>query len=129
MMILQVARAGAVFPIEFPGFGEPGPAASRATMARLREAAHRASAARLALARAGSGALIARGLAGQPPARLLGGIGRLAAEGRQHRELTALVALAIATVSRHFDPDSDAAARVWLDGLGRLHEQGALAGG
>jgi hypothetical protein len=127
-MILAVARAGAVFPIDFPPFGEPGPASARATAARLRIAARRASPGRLALARAGAGTLIAQGLPGKPRARLLDGIGRLARSSGGHRELTAAVALAIATVSKHFDPNSDEAAQLWLGGLGMLHQRGALAG-
>ena len=126
-MILQVARAGAVFPIEFPAFGEPGPATSRATPARLRQAAGRASPGRLALARAGADALIADGLLNQPRSRLLAGIGRQAARAPGDHELTAAVALAIATVSRHFDPGSDDAALTWTDGLRRLHQRGTVA--
>ena len=76
LMILQVARVGAAFPIEFPGFGEPGPAISRATAARLRSAARRASGPRLALARSGARTLIAQGLLDHPRPRLVQGIGR-----------------------------------------------------
>lgn len=127
-MILQVARAGSVFPIEFPGFGEPGPASARATAARLRRAASRTSPGRLAQARAGADALIARGLLNQPRARLLDGIGQQAGMAGAEPGLTAAVALAIATVSRHFDPGSDEEALLWTDGLRRVHERGLLAG-
>src|SRR5687768_9333202 len=48
-MVLEVARAGARVPIEFPDFGEPGPAVGRATLPRLREAERRVDRARLAL--------------------------------------------------------------------------------
>jgi hypothetical protein len=125
-MILQVARAGAVFPIKFPGFGEPGPATARATAARLNAAARRLSGERLALARAGAGLLIAQGLLDQPRARLLDGVGRLAGIASGERELTAAVALAIGTVSRHFDPGRDEAASVWIGGLNVLHQRGEL---
>jgi hypothetical protein len=128
LMILQVARAGAVFPIEFPGFGEPGPAAARATAGRLLRAASRTSPGRLSLARAGADALIADGLLNRSRARLLDGIGQQAGTAGAEHGLTAAVALAIATVSRHFEPGSDDAALVWTDGLRRLHERGALAG-
>jgi hypothetical protein len=128
-MILQVARAGAVFPIEFPGFGEPGPAVARATAARLRGAASRLVSARWGQARAGADALIARGLLGQPRARLLAGIGREADVAASGPGLTAVVALAIGTVSRHFDPGCDEAALVWIDGLRIMHQRGVLAGG
>jgi len=128
IMILQVARAGAVFPIAFPDFGEPGPASSRATAARLRRAAGRASPQRLALARSGADALIAQGLLNRPRARLLDGIGQQAGPTAAESRLTAVVALAIATVSRHFDPDSDEAALLWTDGLRIMHQRGLLAG-
>lgn len=127
-MILQVARAGSVFPIEFPGFGEPGPASARATAARLSRAARRASPERLALAREGADALVMQGLLNQPQRRLLDGIGRQAGVSAGGPGLTAVVALAIATVSRHFDPGSDEAAQLWTDGLRRLHQRGVLAG-
>jgi hypothetical protein len=129
-MILQVARAGAVFPIEFPSFGEPGPAWARATPIRLARATARLTAARRPLVRSGAGLLISRGLFDRPRQDLLDGIGREAG-GPGVRGLTALVALAIATVSRHFDPNSEEAAEVWVDGLGRLHRlhrQAELAG-
>jgi hypothetical protein len=130
-LVLQVARAGAVFPIEFPGFGEPGPAVTRATATRLRAAASRLTSERRAQARAGADALIGRGLLGQPTARLLAGIGLQANAATGGPGLTAVVALAIATVSRHFDPGCDEAALVWIDGLRIMHQRGtlALAGG
>ena len=122
-MILQVARAGAVFPMEFPGFDEPGPAVSRATAARLRGAARRASGPRLAVARSGARTLIAQGLLDHPRPRLVQGIGGLADDPAAQRELTAVAALAIATVSSHFDPDSDHAAQRWIGGLRELHRR------
>lgn len=128
-MILQVARAGAVFPIEFPSFGETGSAPSRATAARLARTVRRLPAPRLAQAGAGADQLIAGGLLNGSQPRLLDGLGRQAASAGQQHTLVAAVALAIATVSRHFDPDSDDAARVWLGGLRRLHQRGALLGG
>jgi hypothetical protein len=126
-MLLQVARAGAVFPIRFPDFGEPGPATARATAARLRRAVSRTSPARLAMARAGADAMIAHGLLNQPRPLLLDGIGRLTGAAPAQPALTAAVALAIATVSRQFDPGSDEAALLWADGLRRAHERGLLA--
>lgn len=125
-MVLRVARAGAVFPIDFPNFGEPGPAWSRATLARLRAAARRACSPRLELAIGGTQALIQHGLLGQPRARLLDGIGEVASDPAN--DLTALVALAIATVSRHFSPNSDDAAELWIELLRGLHQDGWRAG-
>jgi hypothetical protein len=132
-MIVQLARAGAVFPIDFPGFGEPGPAIARATTARLSGTMRRTSSSRLKLAASGARLLIARRLLDQPQPVLLDGIGRLAGRAETAPELAAAVALAIATVSRHFSPDSNEAAEVWLDGLRRVAERpaqrpGALAG-
>jgi hypothetical protein len=121
-MIVQVARAGAVFPIDFPSFGEPGPAWLRATPARLDLAIRRASQPRIDQAIRGSRALIEHGLLNQPQARLLDGIGELAE--RPTPGLTAVVALAVATVSRHFDPARDDAAELWLGCLRHLRQRG-----
>lgn len=121
-MVLQVARAGATVPISFPAFGERGPASSRATPDRLRAAARQLPGGRLALARAGAGHLIEAGLLDVGREELLTGIGGQARE--REPALVAAVALAIATVSRHFDPTSDHAAGVWIGGLRRLVERG-----
>jgi hypothetical protein len=128
-MIVQVAKAGAVFPIPFPSFGEPGTASSRATETRLIAPARRLSADRLALARAGADLLIAQGLLNQSRARLLDGIGRLAGTASGERALSATVALAIGTVSRHFDPGRDYPASLWIAGLRLLHQRGELTEG
>jgi hypothetical protein len=125
-MVLQLARAGAVFPIDFPSFGEPGPAWARATTSRLRAAVGKASPARLRQVTAGADALIGRGLLHQRQTVLLDGAAELA--DTPANDLTAVVALAIATVSRHFDPESDDAAELWLDCLRELHQQGWSAG-
>jgi hypothetical protein len=124
-MILQLARAGAVFPISFPSFGEPGPAWARATPRRLRSAMYRASRLRAERAVHGADALIGHALLGQPQSRLLTGIGELAGRtGPGARDLTAVVAIAIATVSRHFDPDANDAAELWISVLCELRQQG-----
>ncbi|GIH17115.1 hypothetical protein [Rugosimonospora africana] len=120
-LTLQIAAVGAVFPIPFPGFGETGPASSRITTARLRQAVRRLPAARLASVRSGLAALTGRGLLDVTPQRLLDGITDLAGSPQS---LTAAVALAVATVSTHFDPGSDAAAEVWLDGLRQMRQHG-----
>lgn len=116
-LTLQIAAVGAVFPIPFPAFGETGPASSRITDARLLRAARRLPAARLASVQSDLAALAGRGLLDVTPQRLLDGITELAGAPQAP---TAAVALAIATVSTHFDPGSDAAARVWLDGLRQM---------
>jgi hypothetical protein len=127
-MIVQLARVGAQVPIPFPDFGEPGPASSRATLPRLQAAERRLTAERRALVRAGAQRLIDDGLLDAEPARLVQGVGHLAAEGDDHqqRALTAAVALAVATVSTHFAPHDDRAAQVWIGGLRRLHQRGRL---
>ena len=122
-MALQIAQVGSIFPIEFPAFGETGSATSRATASRLHRAVGRVSPARLALVRGGLDALIAAGLLNAGQEDLLAGIGRIDAEGTAPG-LTAAVAMAVATVSRKFDPNTDAAAQVWLGGLRYLHQHG-----
>ncbi|GAA1861147.1 hypothetical protein [Actinomadura bangladeshensis] len=125
-MLLQAARAGAVYPIEFRGFGESARGRERVTPARLLAAERRLAPARLARARAGADALIALGLLGAPQGRLLAGIGRHAAQADDagQKDLRAFVALGVATLSPHFDPADDAMAEIWLGGLGREHRLG-----
>ncbi|MFB4309958.1 hypothetical protein [Actinomadura sp. GTD37] len=125
-MLLQAALAGAVYPIEFRGFGESSRGRARATPARLRAAERRLDAKRLARAWAGADALIAQGLLGAPQGRLLAGIGRLAAQADDtgRKDLLAFTALGVATLSPHFDPADDSAAEIWLGGLGRQHRLG-----
>jgi hypothetical protein len=122
-VVLQVARTGAVFPIPLPSFGERGSPVSRATPARLRAAAGRIKASRLASVQAASAELAALG---HPKRRtqdqLLADIGRISEDGGP--DLTALVALAIATVHRRFDPADDDAAELWIGGLRVLTERG-----
>jgi hypothetical protein len=122
-MALQIALVGSIFPIDFPSFGEAGSATSRATASRLHRAAGRVSPERLALVRSGLDALIAAGLLDAGQERLLAGVGRLDGQGKTPG-LTAAVALAVATVSLHFDPSADAAAQAWLGGLRWLHQEG-----
>jgi hypothetical protein len=127
-MTLRIARAGAVFPIAFPDYGEAGPATSRATMPRLRAAIERLPPDRLATAKAGAGDLLANKLADVKQPALLAGLGRLAAGTDEVRwqQLSAVVALAVSTVSTRFDPSDDEPARLWLSGLRALYEQGRL---
>ncbi|MER6949624.1 hypothetical protein ABT294_36990 [Nonomuraea sp. NPDC000554] len=120
-MILQVARAGAVYPAAFPAFGEEGPAVRRATAARLAARLTELDAPRLELARQGARSLVSAGLLNTGRPRLLAGIARQASATQAAApELVAVVALAVATVSAHFDPASDAAASVWLNALRNL---------
>ncbi|MEU7984818.1 hypothetical protein AB0B56_08145 [Streptosporangium canum] len=125
-MVLQVAKAGAIYPIEVPSFGEPGTASSRATDSRLREAEARLRPARLTAIRAGADLLISQGLLAVPRPALLAGIGRAAATAApaELQALIAVAALGAATVSRHLDPASDSPATVWIGGLAHLHDHG-----
>lgn len=125
-MALQVAKAGAIYPIEVPGFGERGTASSRVTDSRLRDAEVRLRPARLAEVRAGADLLISQGLLAAPRPALLAGISRAAATAApaERQGLIALAALGAATVSRHLDPASDSPATVWIGGLAHLYERG-----
>jgi hypothetical protein len=127
-IILRLAGVGAVFPFAFPSFGESGSASGRATAARLQAALARVDPERLPMIRAAADELRARNLSDVPDADLIAGLGRLAAtmDGGSLSALTALSAVAVTTVSKHFDPDSDAAAQLWLGGLARLNDVGAL---
>jgi hypothetical protein len=124
-VVLRVARTGAVFPIPLPSLDEPGSALSRATPDRLRAAANRMKASRLASVQAASAELTALG---HPEHRtqdqLLADIGNIARSGHGRADLTALVALAIATVARRFDPNDDDPAELWIGGLRLLAERG-----
>jgi hypothetical protein len=126
-MILQLTAALAVFPIEFPGAGENQHGAARVTVPRLRAAAGRLTARRLSLVNAGADELIGDGLLGQNQAQLLRAIGRRACTGDQ-APLTAVAALAAATVSGRIDPGSDSFALLWTGTLRRLQQRGLLAG-
>jgi hypothetical protein len=129
-LILQIARAGAVFPVPFGDFGEAGPAVDRATMPRLLAAVTRLTADRLVSAKAGADGLLAAQLPGAPQPALLAELGRLVSvdDAAYRPQLLAATALAIVTVSTHFDPNADNAADVWLGGLGILYQRGQLPG-
>jgi hypothetical protein len=122
-MILRIGRIGAGYPIAFPDFGERGPAVQRATAGRLAVVEQRLPAARRALAREGARHLLGAGLLDADRAKLVEGVGQKVLHARKRnppRPLVAAVALAIGTVSRHFDPNSDDAARMWLAFAGNL---------
>jgi hypothetical protein len=121
---LQIAAAGAVFPIPFPDFGEKGPATTRVTAPRLSKAIRRVRPARLEQARAGAAQVVAARLDGVDQPTLLTGLGRLAAD--DNPQLIALAAIAVATVSTRFDPNDDGPAQRWLAGLHRLQQQAQL---
>lgn len=124
-VVLWVARTGAVYPIPFPSFDESGTALSRATSDRLTAAAQRTKPNRLASVQAACAELTALGHPDQRTQNeLLADIGSLAGSGLVRAELTALVALAIATVSQRLDPNDDHAAEIWVGSLRLLAERG-----
>lgn len=125
--VLRVARAGANVPVGFPSFGEPGTAEARATATRLDAALARLDAARLAPIAAAADALSGRGAAQRGRAKLLAALGRLADDPEHADGARMLAALAIATVSRHFDPNSDYPASLWIGGLRHLGRRGRPA--
>jgi hypothetical protein len=123
-LVLAVGRVGAVYPITLRDSGESGDAVARATANRLRDAVRRVTPARLNLVRSGADLLISRGVPGGGDRHLLAQVGAVAANPGDLASLTAVVALAVSTVYRRFDPSSDHLASLWIDGLRRLHQLG-----
>lgn len=126
-VVLRVAKAGANVPVRFPSFGEQGTAEARATGARLDAALARVDAGRLTRAAAAADALDGRGAASGGRARLLAALGRLADDPEHADGARMLAALAIATVSQHFDPNGDYPASLWVGGLRHLGRRGKAA--
>ncbi|RMI46608.1 hypothetical protein EBO15_06695 [Actinomadura harenae] len=123
-VILAVAKAGARVPVRFPDFGEDGTPESRADEARLDQAVQRLDAERAKHVAAGADALLARGADRKGRARLLAEIGRLSSDYQHRTSVEAVAALAIATVSSAFDPNSSHPAQMWVGGLRHLGERG-----
>jgi hypothetical protein len=126
-VLLAVARAGAVFPVDFPSYNdETPPAVNRATAPRLGTALSCTSPERVEQARQAARNIIDSGidLAAQPA--LLDQLGQMADSGDTAtvRGATSLVALAVTTVSTRFDPNDDQTADVWLEGIRILHANG-----
>lgn len=127
-MVLDVARAGAVFPVPFPAYGERGRAVDRATSTRLRRTYALLSPRNASVAHAGIQRLLDAGLGKASTVDLIVALGRFehSWNPKPREALAAAVSLAVGTVSTHFDPNSRAAAKLWLAGLARLHESGHL---
>jgi hypothetical protein len=125
-MVLQVAAAGAVFPLRFDT-RESEPASARLTGERIARARGRCSAARAAQAERGARLLLDRRLGGVGTEELLQELSVLAAESDADElaDLTALVALAGATLADRIDPEEDVRPGIWLGGLANMHEDGA----
>lgn len=128
-VIAAVARVGAVFPIAFPGFGEAGTALSRAGVKRVPAAAVKVKPARLAAVRAGVAQLSRAGLRAPDRENLISFVGTAGGAPGEPvpAPLLAVAALAIGTVSGRFDPNSDHAATIWIDGMRRLHTRRTAA--
>ncbi|MFE0027734.1 hypothetical protein [Amycolatopsis sp. NPDC059021] len=114
--VCAVARAVAVRPVEFPGFGEPGPAQSRVTISRAETAAARLTPDRMRLVRRGMSELAGANVATTTADGVVLAAGRVfrAKGAAVDAALRALVAVAVATVSAHYDPNADAPAELWL---------------
>jgi hypothetical protein len=125
-MVLQVAAAGAVFPIRFDTY-EAEPARARLTGPRVARARGRISAARTQQAERGAQLLIDRGLGGVSTEELLKQLGAIAATCSKSdlADLHALVAVAGATLADRVDPKEDLRPGIWLDGLAIMHNNGA----
>jgi hypothetical protein len=125
-MVLQVAAAGAVFPERFDTY-ERETAQERLTTQRVARARGRASSARAQQAERGARLLLDRKLGGVETKELLAQIGAIAAKADKHElaDLTALVAVAAATLSDRIDPEDGQLAGIWIDGLAIMHNNGA----
>jgi len=155
-MIIQVARAGTVFPLRLPALGQASPArararraisrlraaqdqlgpgllqlgaASRPSLARLRTAEPALPPAELAAARAGADLLIGAGLLDSGHAPLLAGLGHLEATG-QPPDRAALLGVATLAVRTVFGDAAHHRVRTvagqWLGVLSAMHDQGTL---
>jgi hypothetical protein len=124
-MVLQVAAAGAVFPMRF-NTRESESANARLTAARVARARGRCSAARAAQAERGARLLLDCRLGGVGTQELLKELSVLAAEGDADElaDLTALVAVAGATLADRIDPEEDLRPGIWLGGLANMHRNG-----
>jgi hypothetical protein len=124
-MVLQVAAAGAVFPERFDTY-ERETAQERLTAQRVARARGRISSARTQQAERGAQLLLDRKLGGVDTKELLAQIGGIAAKASKEElaDLTALVAIAAATLSDRIDPEEGQLAGIWIDGLAIMHNNG-----
>jgi len=114
-LILRLANVIATTPVPFPSFGEPGDPRARVTATRVGRGTALLPAERLQNAKHGIANLTALtpGLTAEDVVTLIG-THLKAATAATRSALCTTVALAIATVSNHFDPRSDTAAELWL---------------
>jgi len=124
-MVLQVAAAGAVFPVPIETH-ESEPARARLTGQRVARARGRCSAARTQQAERGAQLLIDRKLGGVETNELLKQLSSIAANASPGAlaDLQAVVAVAGATLVDRFDPETNLDARLWLRTLAIMNERG-----
>jgi hypothetical protein len=154
-MVLRIARAGVVFPVVLPEYGQSVPAHERravaglwaaqrrfrgpgvritehrpATMGRLVAAERHLPADQVESARSGADLLIIGGLSDSGTAALVAGVGDLAATaaGRDRDDLLAAATLAVATVFTATPAQCETSAGQWLNLLAIMHHRGTLAG-
>jgi len=124
-IVLQVAAAGAVFPIRVHTC-ESEPASAHLTAQRVARARGRISSARAQQAERGAQLLLDRKLGGVDTKELLTQLGSIAAKAGKEElaDLTALVAVAGATLADRIDPKTDLQASLWLRGLTIMNRRG-----
>jgi hypothetical protein len=124
-MVLQVAAAAAVFPIRLETY-ERESASARLTTQRVGRAKGRVSSGRALQAERGARLLLDRGLGGAETKELLMQLGDIVANGGKQEvaDVTALVAVAGATLADRVDPDTDLQASLWLRGLAIMNRRG-----
>ncbi|MEV6825002.1 hypothetical protein [Amycolatopsis sp. NPDC051102] len=120
--VLALCRAVATAPAPLPSFGEEGTPLSRATRDRLEQRLGSLAAARRAQAQQGARVLRELDAAGVDKARVIAGLGRrIQGDSGAKRLLTPVTALALSTVTTHFDAAADASAELWLDFAKHYH--------
>ena len=122
-VVLGLARTVATLPVEFPAFDESGTALSRVTRDRLRAAAETLTPDRVHQLRQGIAAISAANPVSSTTVQLATATGALVRQSGIDGGLLAVAALAVATVSSHFEAQQDSAARLWLDFTRNFHER------
>jgi hypothetical protein len=122
-VVLKLAHAIATLPVEFPAFGEGGTASSRVTRDRLRTAAATLTSERVSQLRRGIATISAVDPVSSSAERLVTQVGAVVRRGGVDDGLLPVTALAVATISSHFDARQDSTARLWLDFARNFHER------
>jgi hypothetical protein len=125
-VVLQIAAVVAVFPARFPAWEMRDWPTMRVMQTRLQAAERRLGSARVSLAGAGAGQLIAAGMLDKRPAELAHHIAGQAGTAGELPGLTGVTALAVASLSSRLSPNSDSVALAWLRCVRRLHARGIV---